>query len=137
MCVCVYYVCACVRACVRACMRACVHACALVEVFSFRTCAWPLCCLIIVSDFSTIIYIILDVLRPVKREWSYQGEIKCIPTTSEISDSLLSTHSTVEEWRNLEKMMLNEPGRQKLGRNGISVSGHSTQGYIPTYYRNI
>ena len=26
------------------------------------------------------------------------------------SDSLLNTHSTVEDWRNLEKMKLNEPG---------------------------
>ena len=57
---------------------------------------------------------ILDVLHPVNREGSYQGETKCIPTTS--SDSLFNTHSTVEDWRNLGKMKLNEPGRQKLGR---------------------
>ena len=34
---------------------------------------------------------ILDVLRPVNREGSYQGETKCIPTTSKISDSLFNT----------------------------------------------
>ena len=32
------------------------------------------------------------------------------------SDSLLNTHSTVEDCRNLAKMQLNGPGRQKLGR---------------------
>ena len=32
------------------------------------------------------------------------------------SGSLLYTNSTVEDWRNLGKMKLNEPGRQKLGR---------------------
>ena len=41
---------------------------------------------------------------------------KCIPTTSTHYDSLLNTHSTVEDWRNLRKMKLNEPERQKLGR---------------------
>ena len=32
------------------------------------------------------------------------------------SDSILNTHFTVEGWRYLEKMKLNEPGKQKLGR---------------------
>ena len=36
-------------------------------------------------------------------------------TTSKYSDSQLNTHSTVENLRNLGKMKLNEPGRQKLG----------------------
>ena len=61
----------------------------------------------------------LCVLRPVNREGSYEGETKCIPTTRAHSDSQLSTHSgisTVEDWRNVGKMKLNEPGRQKLGR---------------------
>ena len=44
---------------------------------------------------------------------NYQGETQCIPTSNN-SDSLLSTHSTVENWRHFEKMKLNEPGRQKL-----------------------
>ena len=30
--------------------------------------------------------------------------------------SLMHTHSIVGDWRNLGKMNLNEPGRQKLGR---------------------
>ena len=34
----------------------------------------------------------------------YQSETKCIPTTSTNSDSLFNTHSTVEDWRHLEKM---------------------------------
>ena len=46
-----------------------------------------------------------DVLRPVNREGSHQGETKCIPTTSTNSDSLLNTHSTVED---LEKFGENE-----------------------------
>ena len=39
--------------------------------------------------------------------------------------------------RNLEKMKLNEPGRQNLGtcRYGIPVVRHSIQSYILTYYR--
>ena len=32
------------------------------------------------------------------------------------SDSLLNTHSIVEDWRNFGEMKLNELGRQKLGR---------------------
>ena len=57
---------------------------------------------------------ILDDLRPVNREGSYQGETKSIPITSIHFDSLLNTHSTVEGWRNVGKMKLNQPGRQKL-----------------------
>ena len=38
-------------------------------------------------------------------------------------------------WRNLEKMKLNEPGRQKLGRYRRLVSRHSIPSYILTYYR--
>ena len=41
---------------------------------------------------------ILDVLHPVNREGSYQSE------TKQNSDALPNTHSTVEDWRNLEKM---------------------------------
>ena len=44
------------------------------------------------------------------------GGKKCIPTESKHSDSLLNTHSNVEDLRNLGGMKLNEPGRQKLGR---------------------
>ena len=40
---------------------------------------------------------ILDDLRPVNREGSYQGETTCIPTTSKNSD-LIKAHSTVEDW---------------------------------------
>ena len=57
---------------------------------------------------------ILNVLRSVNRERSYQGQTKCIPTTSKNSDSLFSTHSTVEGWRHLEKMKLNEQTQQTL-----------------------
>ena len=39
---------------------------------------------------------ILDVLCPVNRKGSYQGETKCIPITSTNYDSLFKTHSTVE-----------------------------------------
>ena len=69
-----------------------------------------------------------DVLRPVNREGPYQGETTCISTiiiissiiiiiatTSTNCGSLFNAHSTVEDWGNLQKMKLNEPGRQKLG----------------------
>ena len=56
---------------------------------------------------------VLDVLRPVNRERSYQGETKCIPTTSKILIDYLNTYSTVEGWRNLGKMKLNEPGESE------------------------
>ena len=42
---------------------------------------------------------VFDALRPVNREGSYQGETRCIPTTSKNADSLylvlLYTHSTL------------------------------------------
>ena len=55
----------------------------------------------------------------------------CIPTTSKNFDSLLNTHSIVEDCRHLGKMKLNEPGRQKLGKqewlmSAELVSGHDT-----------
>ena len=40
---------------------------------------------------------ILVVLHPVKGEWSYQGETKCVPTTSTNSEPLLNPHSTVKD----------------------------------------
>ena len=42
--------------------------------------------------------------------------ISCIPTTRKTSDSLSNAHSTVEDWKTLEKMKLNEPEWQKLRR---------------------
>ena len=64
------------------------------------------------------IYYIFDVLHPFNCERSYyQGgkrEMFCYHKSN--SDSLLMTHSTVEDLRNLEKMKLNESGRHKLGR---------------------
>ena len=42
-------------------------------------------------------------------------------------DSGLKTHPTVED---LEKMKLNETGRQKLGRYRCAVSRHSIQSYV-------
>ena len=54
---------------------------------------------------------IFDVLRSVNNEWSYQGETRCIPTTSKHSDSLFSTHDTVQDLTNLETIKLNEQGR--------------------------
>ena len=41
----------------------------------------------------------------------------------------------LKTWRNLEKMNLTEPGRQKLGRYRSPVSRHSIQSYILTCYR--
>ena len=63
----------------------------------------------------------------VNREGSYWGETKRIPTTGTNSDSLLNTHSTVEDLENIVKMKLNELGRQKLTRHRspVSVSTHS------------
>ena len=55
-----------------------------------------------------------------------------------ISDSLLKsiTHiPLLKIWRNLEKIKLNEPGRQKLGRHRSPVSRHGIHSYIMTYYR--
>ena len=46
-----------------------------------------------------------------------------------------STHiPPLKMWRHLEKVKLNEPGRQKLGRYRSLVSSHSTQSYNRTYY---
>ena len=66
---------------------------------------WP------ISKRSIDINKILDDLRLVIREGSYQGERKCIPTASTKCNSHFNTHSAVEDWRNLEKMKLNGPGR--------------------------
>ena len=61
-------------------------------------------------------YFILTVLQSVNRERSDQGETQHIPNTNKNFDSLRNTHSIIEDWRNLGKMKLNEPTRQKLGR---------------------
>ena len=55
-----------------------------------------------------------------------ESETKCIPTTSKRSDSLRNTLSTVADGRNLEKMKLNEPGRQKIGRQAGGQTGRQT-----------
>ena len=56
---------------------------------------------------------------------------KCIPSTSKILFHYLKTHSIVEDLENFfDKIMLNEPGRQKLGRYRSPVSRHSIQSYI-------
>ena len=61
---------------------------------------------------------LLDVLRPVNLEGSYQSATECAATTSQVhSGSLVMTYSTVgggirEVWR---EMKLNESGRQTLG----------------------
>ena len=39
----------------------------------------------------------------------------CIPHVQIMIHYLLITHSTFEDWRYLGRMMLNEPGRKKLG----------------------
>ena len=49
---------------------------------------------------------------------SHQGKTKCIPTTCTDSDSLLNTHSTVEDWRNLGKMEVEREGRRERERAG-------------------
>ena len=55
-----------------------------------------------------------------------ESETKCIPTTSKRSDSLRNTLSTVDDGRNLEKMKLNEPERQKIGRQAGGQTGSQT-----------
>ena len=50
-------------------------------------------------------------------------------------DSLFNTHSTGDDWKNVEKMKVNEPGRQKLGIGRSPVSRQSMQSYILTYCR--
>ena len=69
--------------------------------------------------------LILDALHPVSREGSsYEGETKKCLTTRTILIHYLKPHSTVEdlERKNVEKMKLNVPGRQKkLGRYKSSV----------------
>ena len=77
----------------------------------------------------------LDVLRPVNREGLYEGETKCIPTTSKILIHYLKHIPPLKIWRNLEKLTVNELRRQKLGRYISLVSRNSTQSYILTYYR--
>ena len=52
---------------------------------------------------------------PVNHEGSYQDETKCIPTTSKILILYLKHILPLKIWRNLDKMKLNEPRRQKLG----------------------
>ena len=81
----------------------------------------------------------LDVLRPVHREGSYQGETKCIPTTTQGKTVIhnLIHNPPLRIWRkfgNLKKKF-NEPGRQKVGRCRSPVRRHSMQSYIRTYYR--
>ena len=63
---------------------------------------------------------ILGVVRPVNREGLYQGETKCIPARSTHSDLQLNSiyNPLLKICRTSEKMKLNEPGRQKLGRYG-------------------
>ena len=76
-------------------------------------------------------------LRPVNREESYQGETKCIPTTSKRFDSVLNAHYIVEDSRNVGEMKSNEPGRQKLdrlGRGPVSKYSMQRKSYIRTYY---
>ena len=68
----------------------------------------------------------------VNRVGSCQGKTKCIPTTSTNSDPLLPP---LKIWRTLEKMKLNEPERQILGRYRSPVSRHSIRSYILTYCR--
>ena len=74
------------------------------------------------TDERIYIYI-LDVLRPARREVLHQGETTCISATRTNSDSPLkfNTHSPVENWINLEKIKLNEPGKQKLGENALEL----------------
>ena len=62
------------------------------------------------------------VLRPVNREGSYQGETKYISSASKILMQYLIHIPLLKIWRNLEKMKVNEPGRQKLGRYISPVS---------------
>ena len=67
---------------------------------------------------------------------SCHGEAKCTPTTSKNSDSLLNTHSTIEEWRNLGKMKMNELGRQKFCHEQLQQTKKhvpkDTETWLPT-----
>ena len=79
---------------------------------------------------------ILDVLRPVNSAGSYEGEAKCIPTTSKILIHYLKHSPLLKTWMKFGgKMKLHELGRQKLGKYGSPVSRHSIQSYSLTYFR--
>ena len=60
---------------------------------------------------------------------------KCSPITSELLIDHLTHVPPMEMWRDLEKMKLNEPGRQTLGSYRSPVSRPSIQSYILAYYR--
>ena len=67
-----------------------------------------------------------------------QGETKCTPSLQvKILIHYSFTHSTIKDWRNFEKMKLNELGRQssRLYTGRSPVSRHSMQSYILTNYR--
>ena len=76
-------------------------------------------------------YLMFYVQSPAKGH-NIRAKQNCFPTTSKNYDALLNTHFTIED---LEKLKLNEPGRQKLGRHSSPVSRHSIQSYMLTYYR--
>ena len=64
-----------------------------------------------------------DIDRTIDRYWCFmpsrstaKGKTKCIGTTCKNYDPLYMTLSTVEDWRSLGKMKLNESGGQRLGR---------------------
>ena len=63
-----------------------------------------------------------------------KGQTKCIPTTGKILIHYLKHILPLQIWRTLQKMKLNELGRQKLGRYISPVSRHSVQSYILTYF---
>ena len=79
---------------------------------------------------------LLDVLRQVIH--SYQGETKMYSYHKyKFWFTNLIHIPPLKIWRNLEKMKLNEPGRQKLGRHRSSESNHhSSQRYILTYVKS-
>ena len=53
--------------------------------------------------------------------------------------SYINTHSTVEDWRNLEKMKWNEAGRQKLTSfvSHTSVRNEVTSSFFCMEYRRV
>ena len=59
---------------------------------------------------------VLNVLRPVNSHIRVKQKINVFQPQVKILMSLLNTHSTVGDWRNLGKMKLNELGRHKLAR---------------------
>ena len=99
-------VCVCVCVCVFVRVYMCVCVCVCVQAGVHHICEYFISCIALayVSLVSFVVFLLhcKDISFPQKRFFSqnngsYQGERKCIPTTSKNSDSLLNTHSAGED----------------------------------------